>query len=139
MLTTTFLLCFCRICDSKGMENICLYKGDKLWSFSISRTINLQPVEMDGRWLFYSHSYWKSIIFIRNRFVFIFQLEYKKSDSVSNVMSFKILNTMITFWNYILSNKITVVVKCKIRVWSAKITYWYLEGAQGSVLEKNWE
>lgn len=51
-------------------------------------------MEMDGRWFFYSRSYWKSIIFIWNSFVFIFQLEYKKSESVSNDT---ILKTMMTF------------------------------------------
>lgn len=37
-----------RLFDSQRMENICVYQRGKLWPVSVSRSTNIQPMEMAG-------------------------------------------------------------------------------------------
>lgn len=51
--TFTCLHLFCRVYHSKRMENICLYKGDQLWSIALSGAFNFQSTEMAGKYFFF--------------------------------------------------------------------------------------
>ena len=44
------ILCiYFRVCYSKRLENLCLHKGDKLWSIPVPGTNGFQPMEMAGK------------------------------------------------------------------------------------------
>lgn len=83
-------------------------------------------------------------MFIRERIIMILLYTQNHSPSIHGDGWYVTVLFMISFPTLFMEimfpmTELPMTAKIRIRAWSLKITSLYLEGAAGSVLERNWE